>query len=75
METQKDPACPLCLGLGSAILLQLAFLGESDPNFPWKKVPCDNKVYKIPKNKYYINNLDDFDFDQISRPITMALET
>ena len=27
------------LGLGSATLLQLAFLGESDPNFPWDKVP------------------------------------
>ena len=24
------------LGLGSATLLQLAFLGESDPNFPWE---------------------------------------
>ena len=27
------------LGLGSATLLQLAFLGENDPNFPWEKFP------------------------------------
>ena len=24
------------LGLGSMTMLQLAFLGESDPNFPWE---------------------------------------
>ena len=36
------------LGLGSATLLQLAFIGESDPNFPWEKISqWDNKVYKI----------------------------
>ena len=27
------------LGLGSATLLQLAFLLESDPNFRWQKCP------------------------------------
>ena len=27
------------LGLGSATLLQLAFLGEGDPHFPWEKFP------------------------------------
>ena len=28
-----------CLGLGSTTLLQLAFLGKSDPNFPWEQLP------------------------------------
>ena len=37
METRKDPACTL--RLGSAALLQLAFLGENDRNFPWEKFP------------------------------------
>ena len=27
------------LGLGGATLLQLAFLGEGDPNFPWDTFP------------------------------------
>ena len=26
-------------GWVSAILPQLAFIGESDPNFPWEKIP------------------------------------
>ena len=36
------------LGLGSATLLQLAFLGEieSDPNFPWEKIPLEQESVK-----------------------------
>ena len=30
--------------LGSANLSQLAFPGESNPNFPWEKFHWDNKV-------------------------------
>ena len=38
------------LGLGRATLLLVAFLGESDPNFPSENVPqWDNTVYKIYK--------------------------
>ena len=33
--------------LGSAILLQLVFPGESDPNFPWKKSHWGNTVKSI----------------------------
>ena len=40
-ETRKDPACTLYneLGLGSATLFQLAFLGESNPNFTREEFP------------------------------------
>ena len=35
-------------------LLQLAFLGESDPNFPWEKIPIGTtkctKYKKTPRN-------------------------
>ena len=34
------------LRFGSATLLQLAFLRESDPNFPWEKSYWDSNVYK-----------------------------
>ena len=33
-------------GLGSATLSQLAFSGESNPNFPWEKSQWDNTVLK-----------------------------
>ena len=33
-------------GLGGATLSQLAFPGESDPNFPWEKPQLSNKVVK-----------------------------
>ena len=42
------------LGLCSATLLQLAFLGESNLNFPWENSHWDNKVYKIYDNIYQI---------------------
>ena len=38
-------------GLGSATLLQLAFLGEGDPNFHGRNSHWDNKVYKIQNTK------------------------
>ena len=43
MERRKDPAI---LGLGNATLLQLAFLGESDQNFPLKKFPLGQHSVK-----------------------------
>ena len=36
-------------------LLQLAFLGESDPDFPWEKFHWDNKVYQ--KKKKSVQNI------------------
>ena len=44
------------LGLGSATLLQLAFLDENDPNLPWEKFPLgqqsvQNIKYKKTKKK------------------------
>ena len=40
------------LGLGSATLLQLAFLGESDPSFRWVKFPLGQQsVQKYNSNK------------------------
>ena len=44
METLKHPACTG--RLGNATLLQLAFPGESNPNFPWGKSHWDNTVVK-----------------------------
>ena len=35
--------------LGSATLSQLAFPGESNPNFPWEKSQWDNTVVKKKK--------------------------
>ena len=35
------------LVLVSALLLQLAFLPEGNPNFPWENSHSDNKVYEI----------------------------
>ena len=32
--------------LGGATLLQLAFPGEGNPNFPWEKSNWDNTVVK-----------------------------
>ena len=39
------------LGLGNATLLQLAFLGESDPYFPWEKLPLGHQ--SVQNTKYY----------------------
>ena len=48
VETRKDPAYACTLGVGSATLLQLAFLGESDPNVSYGINPhLDNKMYTI----------------------------
>ena len=38
------------LGLGSATLLQLACLGESDPNFPIEKFPLGQQNVKRPQS-------------------------
>ena len=46
METVKHPACTVGW---VARLLQLAFSGESNPNFPWEKSHWDNTVV----NFYY----------------------
>ena len=37
--------------LGSATLLQLAFHGEDNPNFPWEESHWDNVVLKKKKKK------------------------
>ena len=54
METQKDPACTLIisykLGLDSVTLLQLAFLGESNPHFPWEKFSLGQQSVKNNNN-------------------------
>ena len=41
--------------LGSTTLLQLAFPGESNPNFPWGKSHWDNTVVKFFKILYRID--------------------
>ena len=43
-EALKHPACAVGWGLGSAILSQLAFPGEGNPNFPWEKSHLDSTV-------------------------------
>ena len=47
METLRHPAWHSMLG--SATLSQLAFPGESNPNFPWEKSQWDNTVVKKKK--------------------------
>ena len=39
------------LGLSSATLLQLVFLRESDPNFPWEKFPLGQQRVKTEKKR------------------------
>ena len=41
----------LKLGLGSAILLQLVFRGESDPNFSWDEFPLGQQSVQKKKKK------------------------
>ena len=52
METLKHPA--YTLGLGSAPLSQMAFPGESNPNFPWEKSHWDNTVVKSIFKKLFV---------------------
>ena len=49
MEILKKPT--VHCRLSSATLSQLAFPGESDPNFPWEKSLQDSKVVKKKKKK------------------------
>ena len=46
--------------LGSVTLLQLAFLGESDPNFPWDKFPLGQQSVKknLKKNQTIVAHND-----------------
>ena len=49
METLKTPS--MHCRLGSAILSQLAFPGEGNPNFPWEESDWDKTVVKSSKLK------------------------
>ena len=52
--------------LGSATLSQLAFPGESNPNFPWEKSHWNNTVLKSGEKK------EDMIHDQLKRNIKGA---
>ena len=45
------------LGLGSTTLLQVAFLGESDPNFSWEKFLLGQQNVQNTKKTKYKNTL------------------
>ena len=55
METLKTPG--MHRRLGSATLSQLAFPGDGNPIFPWKKSHWDNTVVKKKKVKTFFESL------------------
>ena len=55
METFKHPACTIGW---VAQLSQLAFLGESNLNFPREKFHCDNAVVKKKKYRFAVAAAD-----------------
>ena len=64
-NTERPSIDFIWLGLGGATVLQLAFLGEGDPNFPWEKFPLGQQSVKkeLKKTQTVAETNGDIDID------------